>query len=64
MVVLFSREIPKVDNHKIAVKTKVVSPCMDLMVEDSDCKMGIEDSEVLVCFRPWLDCILLKPMGL
>ena len=37
------------DNHNIAVNTKVESPCMDFIVEDNDRSSGNALSAVDVC---------------
>ena len=60
MVVLFSKDMPKVDNHKIAVRTKVVSPCMDFMVDASDRSTGVALKEVVVFAWSELGLLLLK----
>ena len=48
MVVLFSRDMPNVESHNIAVRTKVESLCMDFMVVDRDFSSGNADRAVVV----------------
>ena len=57
-VVRFSKEIPKVDNQSIAVKTKVGSPCKDFMVDAS--RIGAEFKAVAVAMVRDPGCIRME----
>ena len=59
-VVRFSSDIPKVDSHKMAVRTKVGSPWRDFIVDDKAWNAGNAFSEVRLGFCTQGDCLWFR----